>query len=142
MFTSFDHASAKEELLCHPQSELPSPSPIVLAPLNVLPSIVLSALCSFLGITSPGRSTHHFQHLLDAVFGYTAPASVECLNSLTCCVNSLLAGTLDSYLAPWLCDTPLIAMAKKSGSFQPIAISETASLGQQGVLSSCLFFLS
>ena len=132
---SFDNASAKEELLRrhpqsellrrHPQSELPSPSPSVPAPLTVQPSIVLSALHSFQRGTSPGSSALRPQHLLDAVCGSTAPASVECLNSLTCCINSLLAGTLDSRLAPWFCGAPLTALAKKNGGFRPIAVGET-----------------
>ena len=123
---SFDNASAKEELLRrHPQSELPSPSPSVPAPLTVQPSIVLSALRSFQRGTSPGSSALRPQHLLDAVCGSTAPASVECLNSLTCCINSLLAGTLDSRLAPWFCGAPLTALAKKNGGFRPIAVGET-----------------
>ena len=92
---SFDDASAKEELLRrHPQSELPSPSSSAPAPLTVQPSIVLSALRSFQRGTSPGSSALRPQHLLDAVCGSTAPASIECLNSLTRCINSLLAGTL------------------------------------------------
>ena len=123
---SFDNASAKEELLRrHPQSELPSPSPSVPAPLTVQPSIVLSALCSFQRGTSPGSSALRPQHLLDAACGSTAPASVECLNSLTCCINSLLAGTLDSRLAPWFCGAPLTALAKRNGGFRPIAVGET-----------------
>ena len=123
---SFDNASAKEELhRRHPQSELPSPSPSVPAPLTVQPSIVLSALRSFQRGTSPGSSALRPQHLLDAVCGSTAPASVECLNSLTCCINSLLAGTLDSRLAPWFCGAPLTALAKKTGGFRPIAVGET-----------------
>ena len=91
---TFDDASAKEELLrCHPQSELPSSAP---APLTVQPSTIHSALRSFQRGTSPGSSALCPQHLLDAVCGSTAPASIECLNSLTRCINSLLAGTLDS----------------------------------------------
>ena len=123
---SFDNASTKEELLRrHPQSELPSPSPSVPAPLTVQPSIVLSALRSFQRGTSPGSSALRPQHLLDAVCGSTALASVECLNSLTCCINSLLAGTLDSRLAPWFCGAPLTALAKRNGGFRPIAVGET-----------------
>ena len=123
---SFDDASAKEELLRrHPQSELPSPSSSAPAPLTVQPSTVLSALRSFQRGTSPGSSALRPQHLLDAVCGSTAPASIECLNSLTRCINSLLAGTLDSRLAPWFCGAPLTALAKKSGGFRPIAVGET-----------------
>ena len=33
----------------------------------------------------------------------TAPASIECPNFLTHCINSLLAGILNSCLAPWFC---------------------------------------
>ena len=141
---SFDDASAKEELLRrHPQSELPTPSSSAPAPLTMQPSIVLSALRSFQRGTSPGSSALRPQHLLDAVCGSTAPASIECLNSLTRCINSLLAGTLDSRLAPWFCGAPLTALAKKSGGFRPIAVGETLRpLGQQGVLFLCPFFSS
>ena len=94
---SFDDASAKEELLRrHPQSELPSPSSSAPAPLTVQPSIVLSALRSFQRGTSPGSSALRPQHLLDAVCGSTAPASIECLNSLTRCINIACS------LAPWI----------------------------------------
>ena len=62
---------------------------------------------------------------MDGVCGSSAPASVECLNSLTGCINCLLAGTLDSHLVPWFCGAPLTALAKKGGSFRPIAVGET-----------------
>ena len=122
---SFNDTSAKEELLRrHPLSELPSPSSSVLDPLTVQPSLVLLALCSFPRGTSPGSCVNP-QHLLDAVCGSTAPAAVECLNSLTRCINGLLPGTLDSCLAPWFCGAPLTALVKKGSGFRPIAVSET-----------------
>ena len=62
---------------------------------------------------------------MDAVYGSTVPAAVECLHSLIRCINGLLAGTLDSRLAPWFCGAPLTALAKKGGSFRPIAVGET-----------------
>ena len=62
---------------------------------------------------------------MDGVCGSSAPASVECLNSLTGCINCLLAGTLDSHLVPWFCGAPLTALAKKGGGFRPIAVGET-----------------
>ena len=37
----------------------------------------------------------------------------------------MLIGTLDSCLAPWFCGAPLTALAKKGGSFHPIAVGET-----------------
>ena len=123
---SFNDTSAREELLrCHPHSELPCPSSSVPAPLTVQPSLVLLALHSFQRGTSPGSSALCPQHLLDAVCGSTAPTAVECLHSLTRCINGLLAGTLDSRLAPWFCGAPLTALVKKGGSFRPIAVGET-----------------
>ena len=89
------------------------------------PSLVLSALRSFQRGTSPGSSALRPQHLLDAICGSTAPASVDCLDSLTRCVNCLLSGTLDSRLAPWFCSAPLTALAKKGGGFRLIAFGET-----------------
>ena len=134
---SFNDTSAKEELLCrHPLSELPSPSSSVLDPLTVQPSLVVLALCSFPRGTSPGSSALHPQHLLDAVCGSTAPAAVECLNSLTRCINGLLAGTLDSCLVPWFCSAPLTALVKKGSGFWPIAVSETL----RRLLSKVCFF--
>ena len=123
---SFNHTSVKEELLRHhPHSELPSPSSSVPAPLTVQPLLVLLALRSFPRGTSPSSSALRPQHLLDTVCGSTAPAAVECLNSLTRCINGLLAGTLDSRLAPWFCGAPLITLVKKGGGFWPIAVGET-----------------
>ena len=123
---SFNDTSAREELLrCHPHSELPSPSSSVPAPLTVQPSLVLLALHSFQRGTSPDSSALCPQHLLDAVYGSTAPTAVECLHSLTHYFNGLLAGTLDSRLAPWFCGTPLTALVKKGSGFQPIAVDET-----------------
>ena len=88
---SFNDTSAKEELLrCHLHSELPSPFSSVPAPLTVQPLLVLLALRSFQRGTSPGSSALHPQHLLDAVCGSTAPAVIECLNSLTHCINGYL----------------------------------------------------
>ena len=55
----------------------------------------------------------------------SAPASVECLNSLTGCINCLLAGTLDSCLVPWFCGALLTALDKKGGGFRPISVGET-----------------
>ena len=65
---SFDNASAKEEIV---RRHLPTPSPSVPPLLNMQPSIVLSALCTFLRAISPGSSALHPQHLLDAVCGST-----------------------------------------------------------------------
>ena len=93
---------------------------------TVQPPLVLAALRSFQWGTS-GSSALHPQHLLDAICGSTAPSAAECLNSLTHCINTLLAGTLDARLAPWFCRAPFTAMIKKSGGFRPIAVSETAS---------------
>ena len=123
---SFNDTSAREELLCrHPHSELPSPSSSVPTPLTVQPSLVLLALHSFQRGTSPGSSALCPQHLLDAVYGSTVPAAVECLHSLTRCINGLLAGTLDSRLTPWSCGAPWTALVKKGGGFRPIAVGET-----------------
>ena len=44
---------------------------------------------------------------------------------LTRCINGLLAGTLDSCLAPWFCGVPLTALVKKGGGFWPIVVGET-----------------
>ena len=88
---SFNDTSAKEELLHrHPHSELPSPSSSVPAPLTVQPSLVLLALRSFPRATSSGSSALRPQHLLDTVCGSTTPAAIECLNSLTHCINVYL----------------------------------------------------
>ena len=104
---SFNDTSAREELLRHhSHSELPSPSSSVPAPLTVQPSLVLLDLCFFQRGTSPGSSALRPQHLLDAVCGSTAPTAVECLNSLTHCINGLLAGTLDSRLVLWFYGAP------------------------------------
>ena len=92
---------------------VPSPSSSIPAPLTVQPSLVLLTLRSFQRGTSPGSSALRPQHLLDAVCGFTAPAAVECLHFLTHCINGLLAGTLDSRLAPWFCGAPLTALVKK-----------------------------
>ena len=64
--------------------------------------------------TSPGSSALRPQHLLDAVCGSTSPAASECLSNLTRRVNALLAGKLDSCLAPWFCGAPLTALVKDS----------------------------
>ena len=120
---SFNDASAKEELLHrHPHSELPSPFSSVPAPLTVQPLLVLLALHYFQRGTLPGSSALRPQHLLDVVCGSTTPAAVESLNSLTHCINGLLAGTLDLHLVPWFCGAPLTALVKKGGGFWPIAV--------------------
>ena len=50
---------------------------------------------------------------------------IECLSSLTHCINGLLASTLDSRLVPWFCGAPLTALVKKGGGFWPIAVGGT-----------------
>ena len=126
---SYDNVAARDDLIHrHPQNVVPSRCSDVPVSLVVEPSVVLYALCSFpkgTSSTSPGSSALRPQHLLDAVCGSTSPAASECLSNLTRCVNALLAGKLDSRLAPWFCGAPLTALVKGSGAFCPIAVGET-----------------
>ena len=123
---SYDNVAARDDLIHrHPQNVVPSRSSDVPVSLVVEPSIVLYALRSFPKGTSPGSSALRPQHLLDAVCGSISPAAFECLSNLTRFVNALLAGKLDSRLAPWFCGAPLTALVKGSGVFRPIAVGET-----------------
>ena len=123
---SYDNVAARDDLIHrYPQNVVPSRSSDVPVSLVVEPSVVLYALRSFPKGTSPGSSALRPQHLLDAVCGSTSPAAFECLSNLTRCVNALLAGKLDSRLAPWFCGAPLTALVKGSGAFRPIAVGET-----------------
>ena len=64
-------------------------------------------------------------YILSTFMLFVGPLLLQCLNSLSRCINDLLAGTLDSHLAPWFCGAPLTALAKKGGDFCPIVIGET-----------------
>ena len=122
---SHDNVAARDDLIRrHPQNVVPSQFSDVPVSLVVELSVVLYALCSFPQGTSPGISALRPQHLLDAVCGSTSPAASECLSNLTKCVNALLAGKLDSRLAPWFCGAPLTALLKGSGAFRPIAVGD------------------
>ena len=123
---SYDNVAARDDLIHrHPQNVVPSRSSDVPVSLVVEPSVVLYALRSFPKGTSPGSSALRPQHSLDTVCGSTSSAAFECLSNLTRCVNALLAGKLDSHLAPWFCGAPLTALVKGSGAFRPIAVGET-----------------
>ena len=111
----FDDDSAYNELLNrHPSSPCPDTDVMSSDPaLTVDESMVLSCLRAFPKGTSPGASKLRAQHLLDAIAGSTAPASRDCLLSLTSLMNYLISGKAPSCLAPWVCGAPLTALVKK-----------------------------
>ena len=122
----FDDDSAYNELLNrHPSSPCPDTDVMSSDPaLTVDESMVLSCLRAFPKGTSPGASKLRAQHLLDAIAGSTAPASRDCLLSLTSLMNYLISGKAPSCLAPWVCGAPLTALVKKGGGVCPIAVGE------------------
>jgi len=88
----YDDDSAYQELLArHPSSPCPDIGVKSTVPaLTVDESMVLSCLRAFPKGTSPGASKLRAQHLLDAIAGSTAPATRDCLLSLTCLMNHFL----------------------------------------------------
>jgi len=122
----FDDDSAYKDLLArHPSSPCPDSGAKSTVPaLTVDESMVLTCLRAFPKGTSPGASKLRAQHLLDAITGTTAPASRDCLLSLTCLMNHLLSGNAPPCLAPWVCGAPLTALLKKGGGVRPIAVGE------------------
>ncbi len=85
---------------------------------------MLSALKAFPRGTSPDRSKLLAQHLIDATVGNVSPDAQNCRDQLTILVNKLLSGKLYETIAPWLVDTPLIALRKKCGGVRPTAVGE------------------
>ena len=109
----------------HPQNPLPTPLSNYPATLSVSPEMILSCLSSFPKGPSPGSSNFRIQHLFEPICGSWAPASRECLRSLTLWLNHLLSGKAHPLLAPWLCGAPLTALHKKcQQGFRPIAVGE------------------
>ena len=86
---------------------------------------VLSALRGFPRGTNPGGSGFRAQHLLDAIWGFTAPAASDCLQALTVWVNHLLSGKAHPWLSPWIAGAPLTALRKKDSCVRPIAVGDT-----------------
>ena len=102
-------------------ADLPDLTPAI----TVTDHLVLKALKAFPKGSSPGGFQLRAQHLLDAVSGFTAPVSQDCLHQLTCLVNFLLFGKAPRLMAPWLCGAPITALHKKNGGVRPIAVCET-----------------
>ena len=77
-------------------ADLPDLSPAI----TVTDHLILKA---FPKGSSPGGFQLRAQNLLDAVSGFTAPVSQDCLHQLTCLVNFLLSGKPPSCgpLAVW-----------------------------------------
>ena len=73
----------------------------VLSSITVTEHLVLKALKAFPKGSSPGGFQLRAQHLLDAVSGFTAPVSQDCLYQLTCLVNFLLSGKAPGPLVVW-----------------------------------------
>ena len=69
-------------------ADLPDLTPAI----TVTDHLVLKALKAFPKDSSLGGFQLRAQHLLDAVSGFTAPVSQDCLHQLTCLVNFLLSG--------------------------------------------------
>ena len=122
-----DSSVQAEILKRHPEgpvlmdSDLPDLSPAI----TITDHLVLKALKAFPKGSSPGGFQLRAQHLLDAVSGFTAPVSHDCLHQLTCLVNFLLSGKAPHVVAPWLCGAPITALHKKKGGVRPIAVCET-----------------
>ena len=120
-----DELVQAEILKCHPKgpvlldADLPDLTPAI------TDHLVLKALKAFPKGSSPGGFQLRAQHLLDAVSGFTAPVSQDCLHQLTCLVNFLLSGKAPRLVAPWLCGAPITALHKKNGGVRPIAVCET-----------------
>ena len=109
----------------HPQNPLPTPLSNYPATLSVSPEMISSCLSSFPKGSSPGSSNFRIQHLFEPICHSWAPASQECLHSLTLWLNHLLSGKAHPLLAPWLCGAPLTALHKKcQQGFRPIAVGE------------------
>ena len=102
-------------------ADLPDLTPVI----TVTDHLVLKALMAFPKGSNPGGFQLRAQHLLDAVSGFTAPVSQDCLHQLTCLVNFLLSGKAPCLVAPWLCGAPITALHKKNGGVCPIAVCET-----------------
>jgi len=134
-----DDDSAYDDLLRrHPSS--PCPDEVVMPSkpaLTVENSMVLSCLQAFPKYASPRASKLCAQHLLDAIAGSTAPATRDCLLSLTCLMNHLLSGKAPVCLSPWLCGAPLTVLMKKGGGVRPITVGEVIRR-----LASCLWCLA
>ena len=112
----FDDDSVYKDLLaCHPSSPCPDNDVKSTVPaLTVDDSMVLTCLRAFPKGTSPGASKLRAQHLLDVITGTTAPASRDCLLSLTCLMNHLLSGNAPPCLAPWVWGAPLTVLFLKN----------------------------
>ena len=108
----------------HPQRDLPTFDEDLPPPLAVHSDAVLTALKAFPRGTSPGASQLRHQHLLEAVAGSVVPATQTCLDQLTKLMSFILAGKLDSSIAPWLAGAPLTALRKEKGGFRPIAVGD------------------
>ena len=112
-----DSSMQAEILKPHPEgpvlmdSDLPDLSPGISVPDH----LVLKALKAFPKGSSPGSFQLRAQHLLDVVFGFTAPLAQDCLHQLTCLINFLLSC---SSLALW--GTNLLHYIRKMEVFIPL----------------------
>lgn len=105
--------SALEELRKHhPCSSIPPSKTSFPSPLVVAPAQVVAAIKTFPLSSSPGFSQLRVQHLLDVICNCTSPSSQDCLYQLTRWLNLLLSGKAHPLLAPWICGAQLTALIK------------------------------
>ena len=124
-----------EMLLKHPQTAPPTlPSGPVPPPISLSESGVLKGARSFPKGSAPGPSGLRPSHIRETVRCPSPDQASQLLTSLTRFVNVMAAGRTPPSIIPHLCGASLLALKKKTGGHQPIAVGEVL----RRLVSKCL----
>ncbi|CAG9118843.1 unnamed protein product [Plutella xylostella] len=107
-----------------PSAQLPDAPASDSAPLQVLGTDVYGAIMSFRCGSAGGLDGLSPQHLKD-LLASTGQAGETLLSNLTALINLMLAGKVNTSIAPLMYGARLCALNKKDGGIRPIAVGST-----------------
>ncbi|XP_048479848.1 uncharacterized protein LOC125489131 [Plutella xylostella] len=107
-----------------PSAQLPDAPASDSAPLQVLGTDVYGAIMSFRCGSTGGLDGLSPQHLKD-LLASTGQAGETLLSNLTALINLMLAGKVNTLIAPLMYGARLCALNKKDGGIRPIAVGST-----------------
>ncbi|XP_048488762.1 uncharacterized protein LOC125491265 [Plutella xylostella] len=107
-----------------PSAQLPDAPASDSAPLQVLGTDVYGAIMSFRCGSTGGLDGLSPQHLKD-LLASTGQAGETLLSNLTALINLMLAGKVNTLIAPLMYGARICALNKKDGGIRPIAVGST-----------------